>query len=624
MLQSLLAEGRPLLADGATGTNLFAMGLTSGDSPELWNAEHADRIESLHRAFVDAGSDIILTNSFGANRRRLMLHKLEGRTRELNRLAAGIARKVADKAGRPVVVAGSVGPTGDLLAPLGPLSEDEAVEIFIEQIEGLREGGADVAWIETMSAPEEMRAAARCGGQVRHALHAHRELRHRRPHDDGPSPAAFSDFVQALDPAPVAFGANCGVGASDLLAAILGMAPGAPLIAKANAGVPQWHGAEIHYSGTPELMETYAALAADCGARIVGGCCGNTPAHVAAMRRGLDARKPGARPDVESDRRGARSPRRAARSGDRRQPAAPAGACVNAKAKQRAQSRQTGPVESDPEAAPVQSAPLAPLTAPEGLQVFDVDAENAGERLDRFLGQAAAARRIALSRTRLKALIEAGEVRVDDSIARDPSTRLAAGARIAFEAPPAEESSIVGEDIELAVVYEDEHLIVIDKPAGLVVHPAPGHAAGTLVNALIRHCGASLSGIGGVKRPGIVHRLDKDTSGLLVVAKTDAAHQGLADLFADHGRTGSLEARISGDRLGRLRSECGQGRGRDRPRSAPSGENGGHERGEGTPRHDPLAGRGSTSARRASSHASSRQGGPTRFGSTWPRSVIRC
>ena len=101
MLQALLAEGRPLLADGATGTNLFAMGLSSGDAPELWNAEHPDRIESLHRAFMDAGSDIILTNSFGANRRRLTLHKLEARTRELNRLAARNARKVADSAGRP-------------------------------------------------------------------------------------------------------------------------------------------------------------------------------------------------------------------------------------------------------------------------------------------------------------------------------------------------------------------------------------------------------------------------------------------------------------------------------------------------------------------------------------------
>jgi methionine synthase I (cobalamin-dependent) len=294
MLQSLLAEGRPLLADGATGTNLFAMGLTSGDSPELWNAEHPDRIESLHRAFVDAGSDIILTNSFGANRRRLMLHKLEGRTRELNRLAAEIARKVADSAGRPVVVAGSVGPTGDLLAPLGPLSEDEAVEIFIEQIEGLREGGADVAWIETMSAPAL--AASKCG--MPYTLTASFDTAGRTMM--GVAPAAFSELVEALNPAPVAYGANCGVGASDLLAAILGMKPGAPLIAKANAGVPQWHGAEIHYSGTPELMEKYAALAADAGARIVGGCCGNTPAHVAAMRRGLDARRPGARPDVET------------------------------------------------------------------------------------------------------------------------------------------------------------------------------------------------------------------------------------------------------------------------------------------------------------------------------------
>jgi 5-methyltetrahydrofolate--homocysteine methyltransferase len=256
MLESLLAEGRPLLADGATGTNLFAMGLTSGDSPELWNAEHPDRIENLHRAFVDAGSDIILTNSFG--------------------------------------------PTGDLLAPLGPLSEDEAVEIFAEQIEGLREGGADVAWIETMSAPEEIRAAAaaaaKCG--MPYTVTASFDTAGRTMM--GVAPAAFAELVQAFDPAPVAFGANCGVGASDLLAAILGMKSGAALIAKANAGVPQWRGAEIHYSGTPELMERYAGLAADCGARIIGGCCGNSPAHVAAMRRGLDAHETGARPDVEA------------------------------------------------------------------------------------------------------------------------------------------------------------------------------------------------------------------------------------------------------------------------------------------------------------------------------------
>jgi 5-methyltetrahydrofolate--homocysteine methyltransferase len=303
MLQTLLAEGRPLLADGATGTNLFAMGLTSGDSPELWNAVHPDRTQALHRAFVDAGSDIILTNSFGANRRRLMLHGLEARTRELNRLAAQNARKVADSAGRPVVVAGSVGPTGDLIAPLGPLSEDEAVEVFIEQIEGLREGGADVAWIETMSAAEEIRAAAlaaaKCG--MPYTITASFDTAGRTMM--GVAPAAFGALVEAFDPAPIAYGANCGVGASDLLAAILAMSParpGAPLIAKANAGVPQWHGTHIHYSGAPELMATYAGLAVDCGARIIGGCCGNTPAHVAAMRRGLDAHEAGTRPDVEA------------------------------------------------------------------------------------------------------------------------------------------------------------------------------------------------------------------------------------------------------------------------------------------------------------------------------------
>ena len=192
-------------------------------------------------------------------------------------------------------------------------------------------------------------------------------------------------------------------------------------------------------------------------------------------------------------------------------------------------------------AAPEPRAPRAPLVPPFGPQLFEVGAAGAGQRLDRYLGQAASEQRVALSRTRLKALIEAGEVTVDGRIARNPAMRLAQGSRIAFEAPPPEESPLTGEDLPLDVVYEDEHLVVIDKPAGLVVHPAPGHARGTLVNALIRHCGSSLSGIGGVRRPGIVHRLDKDTSGLIVVAKTDAAHRGLADLFADHGRERSLE-----------------------------------------------------------------------------------
>jgi 23S rRNA pseudouridine1911/1915/1917 synthase len=208
---------------------------------------------------------------------------------------------------------------------------------------------------------------------------------------------------------------------------------------------------------------------------------------------------------------------------------------VSAKAGRRTRGR------GEPEPNDRTRAPPRALLPASGPQIFEVLADGAGERLDRHLGRAAAERRLALSRTRLKTLIESGEVTVDGRVARDPATRLAEGARIAFEAPPPQESPLIGEDLPLDVVYEDEHLIVIDKPAGLVVHPAPGHARGTLVNALIRHCGASLSGVGGVKRPGIVHRLDKDTSGLLVVAKTDAAHRGLAEVFADHGREGSLE-----------------------------------------------------------------------------------
>ena len=208
---------------------------------------------------------------------------------------------------------------------------------------------------------------------------------------------------------------------------------------------------------------------------------------------------------------------------------------MNSKAKQRAWSLQAEPSH---EAPPKKAA--APLAAAAGLIVFIASADDAGERLDRWLGRAALERGLALSRTRLKGLIESGRVVLDATVTRDPATKLAEGMRIEVDVPQAEDLSLLGEDLPLTIVYEDAHLLVLDKPAGLVVHPAPGHAGGTLVNALIAHCGASLSGIGGVKRPGIVHRLDKDTSGLLVVAKTDAAHQGLSALFADHGRTGSL------------------------------------------------------------------------------------
>ena len=161
----------------------------------------------------------------------------------------------------------------------------------------------------------------------------------------------------------------------------------------------------------------------------------------------------------------------------------------------------------------------------------------AGQRLDVAVTAAAKAQDVVLSRTRAKGLIEAGCLTIDGAVTLDGNRKLKVGEAIELLVPSAEEAEPRGEAIALTIVYEDAHLIVIDKPAGLVVHPAPGHGTGTLVNALIHHCGDSLSGIGGVRRPGIVHRLDKDTSGLLVVAKTDAAHHGLSRLFADHGRT---------------------------------------------------------------------------------------
>ena len=170
-------------------------------------------------------------------------------------------------------------------------------------------------------------------------------------------------------------------------------------------------------------------------------------------------------------------------------------------------------------------------------ETVTIAAEENGGRLDRVL----AARIPALSRSRLKALILDGQVSIEARTILDPSSAVKSGDVVRVNLPPPDEAEPRGEDIPLNIVFEDDALIVIDKPKGLVVHPSAGHATGTLVNALIAHCGESLSGIGGVKRPGIVHRLDKDTTGLLVVAKNDKAHKALSKQFADHGREGPLK-----------------------------------------------------------------------------------
>ncbi|NMG38804.1 betaine--homocysteine S-methyltransferase [Chelativorans sp. ZYF759] len=301
-LADLLAEKGVLLADGATGTTLFSMGLEAGDAPELWNVEHPERIVALHQGFVDAGADIILTNSFGGTRHRLKLHNAQDRVHELNRAAAEIARGVADAADRTIVVAGSVGPTGELLQPLGAMTYDEAVESFREQIEGLKAGGADVAWIETMSAPDEIRAAAEAAIAVGLPYVYTGSFDTAGRTMMGLSPADIHGVADALPQPPLAVGANCGVGASDILASLLDMAearPDAVMVVKGNCGIPEFRGTEIHYSGTPELMADYVRLAVDAGARIIGGCCGTTCRHLAAMRSALDAHEPAQRPALD-------------------------------------------------------------------------------------------------------------------------------------------------------------------------------------------------------------------------------------------------------------------------------------------------------------------------------------
>ncbi|UDL89971.1 betaine--homocysteine S-methyltransferase [Mesorhizobium sp. PAMC28654] len=300
-IDALLAEKGVLLADGATGTNLFAMGLEAGEAPELLNETAPDTITSLHQNFVDAGADIILTNSFGGTRHRLKLHHAQDRVHALNKRAAEIARAVADKAGRKVIVAGSVGPTGELLVPLGAMTYDEAVEAFAEQIEGLKEGGAEVAWIETMSAPDEIRAAAEAAIRVGLPYTYTGSFDTAGRTMMGLLPRDIHGVVDGLSEAPLGVGANCGVGASDILASLLDMTeakPEATVIVKGNCGIPEFRGTEIHYSGTPELMADYVRLAVDAGAKIVGGCCGTSFQHLAAMRKALDAHQKADRPTV--------------------------------------------------------------------------------------------------------------------------------------------------------------------------------------------------------------------------------------------------------------------------------------------------------------------------------------
>jgi len=301
ILKELLDEKGVLLADGATGTNLFAVGLQTGDAPELWNIDHPDRISALHKSFVDAGSDIILTNSFGGTSYRLALHDAGHRVHELNSRAAELARAEADKSDKKVLVAGSMGPTGEILEPNGPVSIDQARKAFAEQAQALADGGVDVLWIETISSAEEIEAAVLGAADIGLPIVYTVSIDTNGRTMMGLTPAETLKISTGLNTHISAIGSNCGVGASEVVAAVCNLVTAAEsigvkpaLVAKANCGIPDYVDGKIVYSGTPELMAEYAALSANAGATIIGGCCGTTPVHVAAMRKAIDEWTPGA------------------------------------------------------------------------------------------------------------------------------------------------------------------------------------------------------------------------------------------------------------------------------------------------------------------------------------------
>ena len=299
----LLATRPWLLADGATGSNLFDVGLMSGDAPELWNTEHPDRIAALHQSFVDAGADILLTNSFGGTVYRLKLHNAQSRMAELNTLAAQIARRVADASGRTIAVAGSMGPTGEIMEPIGPLTFEEAKAAFAEQALALKAGGADVLWIETMSSREEVEAAVCGAGVAGLPIVCTLSFDTNGRTMMGISPSDFSGIEKSLSPRLAACGTNCGVGASEVVACIHNLAqsmgPEVVLVAKGNCGVPQYVDGAICYNGSPEIMAMYARMALDAGARIIGGCCGTSAKHLRAMRDALESHVRGPAPTLE-------------------------------------------------------------------------------------------------------------------------------------------------------------------------------------------------------------------------------------------------------------------------------------------------------------------------------------
>jgi 5-methyltetrahydrofolate--homocysteine methyltransferase len=288
--EALLAEGGPILADGAMGTMLFAAGLQFGDPPEVWNLTEPDLVRRIHRGYLEAGSRILLTNTFGGNRLRLGLHGLAARVDDLNRTAALILRAEVTAAGSGALVAGDIGPSGEIVAPLGSLDYDVAVDVFAEQAAALVAGGVDLIWIETMSDLKEIRAAIegvrRAASAIPLIATMTFDTRGHTMMGVSPEQAVAALAAWGAD----AIGGNCGNGPDEMLGVIERMHAAAPevtLVAKSNAGMPELVEMRAVYRADPTTMARQVLGMRDAGARIVGGCCGSTPEHLAAIARAL-------------------------------------------------------------------------------------------------------------------------------------------------------------------------------------------------------------------------------------------------------------------------------------------------------------------------------------------------
>ena len=286
MLKELLKRDYVIL-DGAMGTNLFMKGLTSGECPESWNIDNPKKIFEIHESFVNAGSDIIVTNTFGGNQFRLKLHQLESKVKELNYSGAQIARK---SAGKKVFIAGSIGPSGEILEPLGNLKYELAVNAFGEQSLALAEGGVDMLWLETFSSIKELQAALEGSMQTGLPIVATMSFDTVGKTMMGVSPNEFVSFMEKQHNV-FAYGANCGLGFDELLQTVGQMqnAGGKNVVAKSNLGIPVFHNGLIKYNTTEKSLLDYAVKARNMGALFIGGCCGTEAKHIKKIKEILKA-----------------------------------------------------------------------------------------------------------------------------------------------------------------------------------------------------------------------------------------------------------------------------------------------------------------------------------------------